>query len=69
MPVLAKAVNDPDANRRLMATKALGELGSKAGTAIPLLKSLVQSRDEEVKSAAADALRRIESEEDARQAH
>lgn len=67
MPVLLKAANGIDVNSKQMAIRALGQLGSKARAAIPLLKDAVQDKDAEVQKAAADSLKRIEGDLEANQ--
>ena len=73
VPALIKALQQPpqsgrpvlniDSRVQTYAAEALGEIGSDARAAIPALRELVQLENPSVKHAAAEALRRIGSEQ------
>jgi len=62
LPLLIEALKHQRAFVRAEAAKALGLLGEKARIAVPALKTLLNSEtDQTVRSAATEALKRIES--------
>lgn len=54
------AVNDEDPERRARAARDLGRMGPEAKFAVARLKELLRDENEDVRKAAAEALRRIE---------
>ncbi|MEM8864919.1 MAG: M1 family aminopeptidase [Planctomycetota bacterium] len=58
--LLTESLNDPSPSVRKAAAEALGELGDLR--AAPLLRSLAESADDRVSSAAKDALEQLENE-------
>ena len=56
IPVLAKALSDPDPEVRDLAATALGSMGGKAALAIPELISALGDPVDYVRAPAADAL-------------
>jgi hypothetical protein len=63
MPVWTKALGDAESRVRLRAALCLEALGKNAKEAIPLLENALKDPDESVRSAAADALKKIRDEE------
>jgi HEAT repeat protein len=59
VPLLTKALEAPDAMTRLHAIEALCCLGPLAKDAVPALKRALQDANEDVRAAAAEALREI----------
>jgi HEAT repeat protein len=59
VPVLARALRDPDPAVRLSAAKALGRIGPDAGAAVAALEQLLAEPDPALRQAAAVSLGRI----------
>lgn len=59
VPVLVKALQDPDPDARYVAAQTLGELGPAAKSARPALAEALKSADEFTKEAIQEALRKI----------
>ena len=57
--LLIKALEEPDAMTRLLAIEALTSLGSLAKEAVPALEQARQDANEDVRSAADEALKAI----------
>ena len=62
IPILIKALADPDMRNRLRATKILASLGNKAAAAAPTLEALYADPKYAVRAAAKDTLRAIRPE-------
>jgi HEAT repeat protein len=60
VPVLIKALAEPDAMTRIHACESLSCLGPLAKQAVPALKELANAEDPEVRKAAAEAIEAIE---------
>jgi len=57
---LIAKLDDPDPQVRLVAARALGELGGKAHAAVGKLEELINDSDGDVCNAAADAYSKVE---------
>jgi HEAT repeat protein len=60
VPVLTKALAEPDAMTRIHACESLGCLGALAKEAVPALKELADDKDPAVREAAAKAIEAIQ---------
>jgi HEAT repeat protein len=60
IPILVRGLTDRDRSIRDHSARALGLLGPKAAAAAPALAEMCSDKDEQLRSAAADALARIE---------
>ena len=59
VPVLIKALDEPDAITRVHAVQALGALGPLAEDAVPALKKTLEDEIEDIRAVAAKALEAI----------
>ncbi|NQT12355.1 MAG: HEAT repeat domain-containing protein, partial [Planctomycetes bacterium] len=59
VPVLIKALGEPDAITRVHAVQALGALGPLAKNAVPALKKALEDKNEDIRAMAAEALEAI----------
>jgi HEAT repeat protein len=60
VPVLIKALDEPDADTRVHAARALGKLGPRAKDAVEALKELQEDENEQIREATAAAIKAIE---------
>ncbi|HID21250.1 MAG TPA: HEAT repeat domain-containing protein [Planctomycetaceae bacterium] len=61
VPLLTQALKDPRAHVRAEAASTLGELGHDATSSLPALRQLLDDPSPDVRSAADEAIRQIES--------
>lgn len=61
VPVLAKALVDPEPMTRLQAAQVLGRFGSLASDALPELEKLLEDSNADIKAAAAETIKVIKS--------
>ena len=64
VPTLIAALSNNDGEIRYLATRALGAIGPEAKAAIPAVKERLKDENDMIKSAAANALKKIDSESD-----
>jgi HEAT repeat protein len=60
VPILQRALQDPEDDVRLWAAQALGQIGPAARGAVPVLRQALQDGDPDVRFSAADSLTLIE---------